>query len=101
VSNSSPAAWSSPPPRQYPLHGLPHGVFQARTAQRIALPASYLSFRLILGLGKTRRRCVFLDGAIHAPHDLPGTILLPLGDFEVPKLFLCGVAERQTWCEFE
>jgi hypothetical protein len=44
---------------------------------------------------------VFLDGAIHAPHDLPGTILLLFGDFDVTKLFACGVAGRRTRCEFD
>jgi len=42
-----------------------------------------------------------LDRSVHAPHDLPGTILLPLGDFEVPKLFACGVSERRPRCEFD
>jgi hypothetical protein len=52
-------------------------------------------------LSSGRRRCVFLDRSVHAPHDLPGTILLPLSDFEVPKLLACGAAERRPRCEFD
>ena len=52
-------------------------------------------------LSSLSRRCVLLDRAVHTPHDLPGTVLLPLDDFQVPKLSAGGVAERRTRCEFD
>src|SRR5579863_5427509 len=41
-----------------------------------------------------RRRCVFLDRAVHAPHYLPGAILLPLGDLDVTKLGASEITDR-------